>query len=413
MNILYLVPYVPNLIRVRPYNLIRGLRRQNHHITLLTLWTSEEEFAAIQELEEMGVEVFAMHLPRSLSYWNCLRSLPSTTPLQSVYCWNQKLADFMVEKVKKSKANAPIDVIHIEHLRGAKYGLYLKEKLAMSGYDAPPVVWDSVDSISHLFRQTVTKTQNHFNRLITGLELSRTEKYERYLLDKFDKVLVTSKVDKHSFEALGASKDNTALVLPNGVDLEYFAPDPNMKREPDTIIVSGKLSYHANVNMVLYLLREIMPIVWKSRPEISVWVVGKDPPHTIQEFGKDPQVQVTGTVPDLRIYLQKAAIAVAPLTYGAGIQNKVLEAMACSTPVICTSKAVSALENISDKEVVVKDSPEEFAASVLELLENVELRRQIGEAGRRYVTQHHDWANISFKLESIYKQLVKVNDLKI
>ena len=410
MNILFLVPYVPNLIRVRPYNLIRNLSKLGHNIKLLTLWSSQEEIGAIKELENDGIEVMAARLPKTLSYWNCLKSLPTNTPLQAVYCWNPLLAKYMIETVRNQSRMGPIDVVHIEHLRGAKYGVYLKEHLEASGIDAPPIVWDSVDSISHLFRQTVEKTESRFSRLVTNLELGRTEEFEQYLVDQFDKVLVTSKVDKGSFEAFGASENGKTVVLTNGVDLNYFTPNPNEEREPATIIVSGKLSYHANVSMVLYLLKEIMPLIWRLRPDIRVWVVGKDPPGIIREYNQHPQIEVTGTVPDLRLYLQRAAVAVAPITYGAGIQNKVLEAMACSTPVVCTSKAVSALEFITEKEVVVKDSPEEFAGAVLKLLDNVKLSQGIGEMGRRYVEKHHDWANISIKLENIYRQLLESNN---
>ncbi len=220
-------------------------------------------------------------------------------------------------------------------------------------------------------------------------------------------MLVTSKIDKEAFESLQDSVIGTTSVLTNGVDLNYFLPDYNVEREPATIIVSGKLSYHANVSMVLFLLKEIMPFVWQTRPDVKLWVVGKDPPDSIREYDQHPQVEVTGTVPDLRQFLQKATLAVAPITYGAGIQNKVLEAMACSTPVVCTSKAVSALEFISDKEIVVKDSPEEFANAVLDLLGNVELSKKIGKAGREYVEKYHDWANISVRLENIYQQLIE------
>ena len=405
MNILYLVPYVPSLIRVRPYNLIRGLSERGHNITLLTLWTSEDEYESLKELEKYCADVKAVHLPKFLSYWNCLKSLPSTTPLQAVYCWNPVLADTMVDLVETSREK--FDIVHVEHLRGAKYGLFLKESLGRFEKIKPPVVWDSVDSISYLFRQTVAKTESHINRMLTRFELQRTEKYERFLETKFDKVLVTSKIDKGSFESLGASDNKNTMVLTNGVDLEYFQPDPSVSREPATIIVSGKLSYHANVNMVLYLLNEIMPLIWRSRPDVKLWVVGKDPPGDIREFQQHPNVEVTGTVPDLRLYLQRAAVAVAPITYGAGIQNKVLEAMACSTPVVCTPKAVSALEFISDSEIIVKETPEAFAEGVVKLLDNVELSRKIGMAGRRYVEEHHDWANISTSLENIYHQVIQ------
>jgi len=127
LNIVFLVPYVPNLIRVRPYNLIRGLNDCGHNIKLITLWSSNDELESIKEIEKYCVEVKALYLPKLLSYWNCVKALPSTTPLQAVYCWNPSLADYMVAQVENSIENEKTDVIHVEHLRGAKYGIYLQE----------------------------------------------------------------------------------------------------------------------------------------------------------------------------------------------------------------------------------------------------------------------------------------------
>ena len=91
MHVLFIVPYVPNLIRVRPYNLIRHLAARGHEVTVLTLWSTEGERADAEALKQHCHRVVAMPLPRWRPLWNCLRALPTSTPLQAVYCWQPNL----------------------------------------------------------------------------------------------------------------------------------------------------------------------------------------------------------------------------------------------------------------------------------------------------------------------------------
>lgn len=405
LKILFVVPYVPDLIRVRPYNLIRHLAERGNQVMVVAPWTNEEEHEKLQQLRGPGVDVAGVDLPTWRSYWNCLLAVPTTTPLQSVYCWHPALMQ-TVTTLLADHAEKSFDVVHVEHLRGARYGLKLLQELADS---AVPVVWDSVDSISYLFRQTVDRNPQGLRRILTQFELQRTEWYEGYLVNSFDHVLVTSKTDKKALEELGhlaAPAADKVAVLNNGVDLAYFMPEPGLQREPATLVVSGKLSYHANVSMVLHLAQNVMPLVWAERPEVKLCVVGKNPPREILALGENPAVMVTGTVPDIRPYLQQATVAVAPITYGAGIQNKVLEAMACGTPVVATSKAVSALDILPGEDVLVADDVQQLARAVLQLLSSRDLQKKIGDAGRRYVEKHHSWKSIAEKLEAVYWEAV-------
>jgi sugar transferase (PEP-CTERM/EpsH1 system associated) len=401
MDILFLVPYVPNLIRVRPYNLIRSLTARGHRLTVMTLSTGEDEDVA--ELKDYCHRVYAYNLPTWRSFYNALTALPTSIPLQAMYCWQPALAHRSTQIIKNGNKRVPFDVIHIEHLRGARYGLHLKEHL--NNLDLQfPLVWDSVDCITHLFDQAATRNQRKVSRWLTRFELGRTRAYERYLIGQFDRVLVTSQVDQQALLSLGSvdSPSPNISVLPNGVDLAYFTPDSSVARQDATLVVSGKMSYHANVTMVLVLVNEILPLVWERKPEVKLWVVGKDPSNQIKNLAQDPAITVTGTVDDIRSYLRSATIAVAPIQYGAGIQNKVLEAMACGAPVISTSQAISALQAQPGQDLLVADEPIEFAETILALLDDRERQRKIGAAGRRYVEQHHNWDYIAAKLEEIY-----------
>jgi len=192
-------------------------------------------------------------------------------------------------------------------------------------------------------------------------------------------------------------------VLPNGVDLDYFCPDTTVSRDPATLVVSGKMSYHANVTMVVNLVREVMPLVWEKRPDVKLEIVGKDPARNILAMAEHPQIIVTGTVDDIRPYLQRATVSVAPVTYGAGIQNKVLEAMACGTPVVATPQAASALTAVDGRDLLVGNELSQIADLILKLINDSMLCKTIGENGYRYVTHQHNWSVIAEDLESYYQ----------
>ena len=402
MRIAYIVPYVPSLIRTRPYNLITNLSTMGHEVVVFTLGSGSQDLADVNVLRSKGLEVHYQEMPVWRSLLNSFVTLPSRQPLQSVYSWHSGLARLLVETLGTKELSKKFDVVHVEHLRGSRYGVFLKSK-----FPDLPLVWDSVDSISYLFRQASSHSRGNFGKFVTRLELPRTERAERSLDSLFDHVLITSETDKNEMLRLIPNGKSSApiSVLPNGVDLEYFRPNPLVQREPDKIVFSGKMSYHANVSMVKYLVAEVMPKIWKHRPATRLTVVGKDPPGDVQALGENPLIKITGTVDDIRPFLWRSTAAVVPLTYGAGIQNKILEAMATGTPVVTTSKALTSLGAIPGKDILTSDTAEDFSQEVLRLVDNPALQNTIGEAGLRYVQRQHDWGKIVSKLVDIYSQV--------
>lgn len=394
MEILFIAPYVPNLVRVRPYQLIRTLHERGHRITLLTLTTSQEDYADIDQLRQFCTAVHALHMPTWRSLWNCVKMLPGRDPLQSVYSWHPTLIAPYLGRIS-------YDVVHVEHLRGARYGLAFKRHTNL------PVVWDSVDSITHLFTQAAAQSRDHLRRWRSKFELGRTRRYESWLVRQFDQVLVTSTTDRDVLQALGGSGTAPIAVLPNGVDLDHFRPDTAVTRSESMLIVTGKMSYHANISMVLHLARQIMPLVWQQKPDVRLLIVGKDPTPEISQLGQHANITVTGAVDHLPPYLQQATIAVAPILYNAGIQNKVLEAMACGTPVITTPHAVSTLPLQPDRDVIVAEGAEAFAQKIVALLADPGRRHQLGVNGRSYVERHHRWADVGRRLEEVYGRAIQ------
>jgi len=309
----------------------------------------------------------------------------------------------LMEVFGSNHGHSDYDIVHIEHLRGSEYGRFLK-----SHFPDLPVVWDSVDCISHLFRQAAEQSTSVFGRWVSRFELNRTEKAEARLIEIFDYVLVTSDTDRNALmeTVREGSMPAPISILSNGVDQDYFKPNPGISKDSETLVFSGKMSYHANISMVKYLVKEIMPLVWRHRSNVRLLIVGKDPTSEIKKMAENPLITVTGTVKDIRPFLWKSTIAVAPLVYGAGVQNKILEAMAVGLPVVTTSKALQSLMVISGKHLLAIDTAEEFSAGVLNLLENEELRHRIGEAGHSYVQENHNWRRISEQLIQIYSGLL-------
>ncbi len=406
MHILFVVPYAPTRIRVRPYNLLGSLLQRGHSVTLATLWQDQEECALLDEWRQAGAHVVAMRHTRQRSLWNSVAALPTRVPLQAVFSWQPALIETIIVEAGRSPAQ-PYDVVHVEHLRGAQYALRLKEVYRV------PVVWDSVDCISYLFEQAATKSLSAFGRWVTRLDLARTRAYEAWLSRQFDRVLMTSPADMAALQALavryGGSKDagSPITVLPNGVDLSYFQAGAG-QRDPLGIVFTGKMSYHANVTAALFFARQALPLIWAQKPAATLTIAGHHPTAEVSALATDPRIIVTGSVPDLRPYLQRAAVAVAPMPYGAGLQNKVLEAMACETPVVATPQAVAALHVRSGEHLLVADGAPAMADAVLNLLDNEDLQKRLGQAGRQYVEAEHSWANIAERLEAVYDELVKM-----
>jgi len=410
MNVLYVTPYVPSCIRTRPYNLIRALIRLGHRVTLLTAaGTLAEEQEQAEELRDWGmrVEVFPVPLLRSMG--NCLRALPTREPLQAVYAYHPG----MERRLSRMLQEETFDVVHIEHLRAARL---------VRAVIGTPVVYDSVDCISLLFEQAARSGAQLRSRLMTGVDLARTRRYEARLLTQYDRVVVTSQRDKDALERLARrhlppeAQPVPVTVVINGVDLEYFrSPEPpetrffrsrlqNLVSSPPTVVFTGKMSYHANVAAALYFAREVLPRIWARTSDVRFQIVGKDPPETVRQLATDGRIQVTGTVDDLRPYLAQATVAVCPALYAVGVQNKVLEAMAMGTPVVSTPAGCAALVAEEGRDVLVAEGEEELAETVLQVLSDPALAKRLAAAGRRYVEAHHSWEAGARRLMGVYEQ---------
>ncbi|MCB9453840.1 MAG: glycosyltransferase [Anaerolineaceae bacterium] len=391
MRILFVTPYIPSLIRVRPYNILRALVNRGHEVTLLSLQPPGDAGESLPELREWCQAVHVVPHARSQTLINGLLALPTGLPLQAAYSRSPGFGRFAGEILQKES----FDIVHLEHLRGA---------VLADSLDGLPVVYDSVDSISLLFGKVLQDAPNLKSRLMAIVDLERTRKYEGQLTRRFRQVTVTSEADRQALVGFGCD-NRRVTVVPNGVDLNYFQPQDS-ERDPLRLVFTGKMSYHANIAAVEDLTYHIMPLVWQKQPDAELYIVGKDPSPAVLEMGQNPNVKVIGSVPDMRPYIAQAAIALSTVRYGVGIQNKVLEAMAMATPVVCSTQANSALKTVNGEDILVGETYEEIAQHILMLLESPEKRATIGQQGRRYVETHHTWDSAAATLEDLYQKAI-------
>jgi glycosyltransferase involved in cell wall biosynthesis len=400
LRILFVTPYVPSLLRRRPYQLMQGLKAAGHRVTLLTAYTSEAERADAKVLRDTSERVVAVRVPRMQSLWNCARALVgSALPLQAVYICSPTFTRAVQRTLREAReAGQPYDLLHVEHLRAALTGL------SVGGI---PRVYDAVDCMTHLLDQTRRWSDHRPSRLLARLDAARTRRFEAQLGRHFDRILVTSAIERQALVALAPDAADNITVVPNGVDLEYFRPAIG-PRDPATLVFVGRMGYHANIDAVARVIHHVLPVIWERRPDVSFTVVGPDPPSRLLRAARRAagRIRFEGYVPDVRPLLGRATATVAPFAYAVGMQNKVLEAMAMGTPVVTTPVGAAALDVRDGEHLLVAADAASIARQILRLLDDTALRERIAAGGRRYVAATHDWAAIVRSVIELYEHSV-------
>ena len=184
------------------------------------------------------------------------------------------------------------------------------------------------------------------------------------------------------------------------MDSEYFAPDGE-PYDPDLISFIGRMDYYPNQRCMLDFCDEVFPEVRRRRPETRLVIVGANPSSAIQELGERPGVTVTGSVPDVRPYIRKSALMVAPLTIARGTQNKILEAMAMGVPTVTSEVAAGGVDAVPGDHLLTGTSTGDYVEAILRLLEKPEERRRFAEAGRERMLTHHDWSGSMARMDEI------------
>lgn len=396
MKILFVAPYPISRIRIRSYGFVSQLARV-HDVTVLVLCSTVRDAADIQALQDEGLHVIAVADKRAWKLLRTLRALPTQKPLQVAFDASPAL-----RKAIEKELFSQYDLVHVEFIRALGA---LPDELPL------PVVWDAVDCISRLYEHGSYFGATPMLRLIGAIEARRTRLYERAQLARFRHILVTSERDRQALLTIAKDIPSTCaevIALPHGIDQDYYRAYRG-QRDAETLVFSGKMSFHANIAGVLHLVENILPLIWQKRPNVRLVIAGSNPPACVRRLARDGRIEVTGYVADMRPYVERAQVAVCPLPYAVGIQNKILEAMALGTPVVASSHAAGGLVTTADQQILIADQPMDFAASVLHLLDDTTQWTRLSQNGLEYIATYHNWTQIVKQLTAIYANTLDAN----
>jgi sugar transferase (PEP-CTERM/EpsH1 system associated) len=230
------------------------------------------------------------------------------------------------------------------------------------------------------------------------LEGKKLEREERRLAGLFDLCTATTRAEWETLEGYktGAATD----WFPNGVDSDYFAPS-DAPYEADTMCFVGRMDYYPNQQCMLDFCANVLPRIQARRPQAKLLIVGADPSPAIKRLDLLPGVSVTGSVPDVRPYLQRSALMVAPLNIARGTQNKILEAMACGVPVVTSAVAAGGVNAMAPAHFLVAKTAEDYATAALRILGDGSERARLAAAGRARMLSHHSWYHSMQRLDHI------------
>jgi sugar transferase (PEP-CTERM/EpsH1 system associated) len=248
-------------------------------------------------------------------------------------------------------------------------------------------------------------SRNPLMKLVSWREYRTMARVEREYLKRADHVLTVSDADRAVFAEFLAPERIT--TVPTGVDLEYFrtGPTPEGAREP-TLVFTGSMDWLPNEDAILYFVREILPLIRARAPEVRLSIVGRRPSKRLRALAESaPGIEVTGEVPDIRPYVQRAAVYVVPLRIGGGTRIKIFEAMAMGKPVVSTRVGAEGLPVTHGTDILLADPPQEFASLVLGLLADSEAQRRLGQAARLLVESRYSWSAVAAVLDSAVQQV--------
>ena len=225
--------------------------------------------------------------------------------------------------------------------------------------------------------------------------------YERFMFTPFGRVVVVSEPDRAAL--LAANPALTVEVIPNGVELARF-PLSDAPRTADTLLFTGNFEYGPNADAARYVAQTILPAVQQQRPDAKLWLVGNAPPPDIRALTSEA-VTVTGHVPEMLPYLQRAAVFVSPLRYGAGIKNKVLEALAAGCPVVGTPLSFDGIA-VQNGESALITPLDRMAGAILRVLDDNALAARLSREGRALIETRYTWAHAAEQYERVHKAVL-------
>jgi sugar transferase (PEP-CTERM/EpsH1 system associated) len=369
--------------KLRAYYLLRELsQRHEVHLVCTTYEApSPEDLAAIAPLVKSltVIKLNLLHKVRNLAW-----ALFTGLPFQAAYFRSGRAKRAIAQVVGSCGAEAMLVQLvrtteNIPHTPGIRR------------------VLDYMDAMSAGMQKRVELSPRWF-RPIVAMEARRLARYEAKVAAQYDALVTISEADRLHFPRALQAK---IAVVPNGLPNEFASTSrlPLAQRTTE-VVFTGNMSYHPNVKAAEYLARQVMPLVWANMPQARLRLVGTHPTPEVKALQSE-RVAVTGFVPSIQTELAQSHVFAAPLFSGAGLQNKLLEAMGVGIPCVTTPLCNGSLGAAPGTEILIADSAQEFANAILGLLQNPEMNEGVGLAGKRFVSQRYQWPAVAGALELI------------
>ena len=392
MRIFVLLSRVPYPLekgdKLRAYNLIKYLSADNE-IILCALNTKKLHKDAIENLKPFCRAIHIINISVFTVFINLLRALFSKKPFQVEYFYSVNAKNEIDDIVNLSKP----DHIFCQLIRVAEY--VKDQKL--------PKTLDYQDVFSKGMQRRMNVAPAYF-KWVLRLEHKRLLNYEKKIFGYFDNRLIISQTDR---DLIPHTEKDKIFIIPNGIDSDHFKSynlqsdnsDESDKSQFD-LVFTGNMGYYPNVTTAIYLVKKILPEVYKFKPDITLLIAGANPHKKVLALRSD-NIHVSGWVDDIRECYAKSRMLIAPMQLGTGIQNKLLEAMAMQIPCITSELAANALSLNNNQQVLVGTSAEQYAKCIKLLLDDKTLREKITQNGYNFVKTQFNWQKIVSHLNQI------------
>jgi glycosyltransferase involved in cell wall biosynthesis len=233
-----------------------------------------------------------------------------------------------------------------------------------------------------------------------GIKLQRLE---RRICNMFDLNITCSDLDSDRLKATAGVTD--CISIPNGVDLDYFQPLPTPKK-PKSLVFAGGLSWYPNLDAMTFFLKSVWPDLVKQIPDISLTVIGKNPPKWMLEMQNEySNLRVTGFVDDVRPYMDQAQIYICPIKDGGGTKLKVLDALAMGKPLIADSIACEGIAVVNNESVMFASTPAEYVEKIKYLIDNPDACDDLSKNGRNLIEDQYSFQSIGKNMSIIFDNL--------
>ena len=374
--------------RLIVYHVFSELARRGHTVDLLAFTNRPED--STEQTHYAGlfrhVELIPEPPRRPLDFARRLLLPRVRFPRQASAAWSPRMWQAIEQRLDAESYD-------LVHLFG---GIHVYEFFhALRGL---PTVITPYESYSLYLRRAIEQATGSRDAVSLTAQRQVAAAYERFMFAPYGRTVVVSERDRDELLALNASL--RIDVIPNGVDLAQFQWS-HQSRLTATLLFTGNYEYAPNVDAARRLATAILPLVRARVPDGKLWLVGNAPPPEIRALASDA-VEVTGHVPDVKPYLQQATAFVSPLRLGAGIKNKVLEALALGCPLVATPLSVDGINVTSGHDVLLADTDADLADAIVRLLQDRVLQVNLSSRGRRLIESEYSWSRVAALYEALY-----------